>query len=149
MTNIKDIQLRDFHALRWEEPVIMEKGVPGERGVLVPKAESIVDLVGNGVSVLGSLKKEIASRTAELAQPRLVRHYIRITAENLGSDNALKLTDGTCTMKYNPKVQEHLAARHPGITEVHPLQDVDTMRDSQKSLQRQKNTSRLSRVWID
>ncbi len=128
MTNIKDIQLRDFHALRWEEPVIMEKGVPGERGVLVPKAEqSIVDLVGNGVSVLGSLKRKSPPALPELAQPRLVRHYIRITAENLGSDNALKLTDGTCTMKYNPKVQEHLAARHPGITEVHPLQDVDTM----------------------
>lgn len=62
-----------------------------------------------------------------MAQSRLVRHYIRITAENLGSDNVLKLTDGTCTNKYNPKVQEHVAAHHPGCTEVHPLQDESIM----------------------
>ena len=30
-------------------------------------------------------------------------------------------------MKYSPKVQEHMAARHPGITEIHPAQDPDTM----------------------
>ena len=128
MTEIKDIQLRDFHALRWEEPVIMEKGVPGERGVLVPKAEAaVVELVGDGVSVLGDLKRKAPLAIPEIAQSRLVRHYIRITSENLGSDNALKISDGTCTTKYNPKVQEHLASRHPGCMEVHPLQDPDTM----------------------
>lgn len=30
---------RDFHEARWDEPIIMELGSPGERGVLVPKAD--------------------------------------------------------------------------------------------------------------
>ena len=61
MTKIKDIKIRDFHALRWDEPVIMEMNVPGERGVLVPKAEETVQqLVGDGVSVLGALKRKVA-----------------------------------------------------------------------------------------
>ena len=128
MTDIKNIILRDFHALRWEEPVIMEKGVPGERGVLVPQAEKeVVDLVGDGVSVLGKMRRRKPPAIPEIAQSRLVRHYIRITSENLGSDNSLKISDGTCTTKYNPKIQEHLASRHPGCTEVHPLQDESTM----------------------
>jgi glycine dehydrogenase subunit 2 len=126
--DIQNVQLRDFHALRWEEPVIMEKSVPGERGVLVPAAEeAVVKEVGDGVSVLGDLKRKKAPALPEIAQSRLVRHYIRITAQNLGSDNALKISDGTCTTKYNPKVQEHLASRHPGCLEVHPLQDESTM----------------------
>lgn len=128
MTAIKDIRLRDFHALRWDEPLLMEKSVPGERGVLVPQAEEgIRDLVGDGVSVLGDLARKTLPALPEIAQSLLIRHYTRITAQNLGSDNSLKISDGTCTTKYNPKVQEHLAARHPGFTEVHPLQDPDTM----------------------
>ena len=33
---------RDFHEARWDEPIIMEIGNPGERGVLVPKADERV-----------------------------------------------------------------------------------------------------------
>lgn len=128
MTKISDIKLRDFHALRWEEPVIMEMGTPGERGVLPPVAEpAIWDEIGDGLSVLGAMKRRKAPAIPELGQQQLCHHYYHITAENLGSDNSLKISDGTCTTKYNPKVQEHLAARHAGMTEVHPLQDPDTM----------------------
>lgn len=128
MKDIKDIKLRDFHALRWDEPILMEKTVPNERGVLVPKIEdAIEELIGDGVSVLKSLKRKEPAKLPEIAQPQLTRHYMRITAQNLGSDNALKLTDGTCTQKYNPKVQEHISARHPGVVEVHPLQNEDTI----------------------
>lgn len=128
MTANKEIKLRDFHALRWEEPVIMEKGTPGARGVLVPQAEAeIVEMVGDGLGQLGKLRRKTPPAIPEISQPQLTRHYIRITAENLGSDNALKISDGTCTNKYNPKVQEHLAAKHPGLNEVHPLQAPETM----------------------
>lgn len=128
MKDIKDIKLRDFHALRWDEPILMEKSTPGQRGILVPETEEAIEkVVGDGISVLGSLKRKNPPALPEISQPLLVRHYIRITAENLGSDNALKISDGTCTTKYNPKVQEHLASKHPGILEVHPLQDIDTL----------------------
>ena len=128
MTANKEIKLRDFHALRWEEPVIMEKGVPGQRGVLVPQAEKeIAEMVGDGLGQLAGLRRKNPPAIPEISQPQLTRHYMRITAENLGSDNALKISDGTCTNKYNPKVQEHIASRHPGLTEVHPLQAPETI----------------------
>ena len=127
MKAIKDIKLRDFHALRWEEPVIMEMSTPGERGVLVPQTEEQIVNVVEGTAALGSLRRKEAPAIPEISQVRLVRHYERITAENLGSDNSLKISDGTCTQKYNPKFQEHVFAHNPGFTEVHPLQDESTM----------------------
>ena len=106
----------------------MEKSTPGHRGVLIPLVEKeIEEIVGDGLTQFGELCRKLPPALPEISQPQLTRHYIRVTAQNLGSDNALKLTDGTCTNKYNPKVQEHVAARHPGLTEVHPLQEPETM----------------------
>ena len=45
----------------------------------------------------------------------------------MGTDVTIDISQGTCTMKYSPKVQEHLAARHPGIREIHPLQPAETI----------------------
>ena len=58
---------------------------------------------------------------------RVNRHYYHLSQETLGTDVTLGISEGTCTMKYSPKVQEHMAARHPGIVDVHPLQEPDTM----------------------
>ena len=58
---------------------------------------------------------------------RVNRHFMRLSQEVLGTDVNIDISQGTCTMKYSPKFQEHIAARHPGITEVHPLQDPDTI----------------------
>ena len=39
---------RDFHEARWDEPIIMELGNPGERGVMIPLAsEHITECVGS------------------------------------------------------------------------------------------------------
>jgi len=121
-------RFRKFHQAKWDEEIIFELSVPGERGVLVPKAEAAVaDEIGDGVSVLGGLKRKKAPALPEVSQMRVNRHYLRLSQETMGTDVNIDISQGTCTMKYSPKVQEHLAARHPGIVEVHPLQDPDTM----------------------
>lgn len=121
-------QFRKFHQAKWDEELIFELSVPGERGVLVPLAEEAVENeVGDGVSVLGGLKRAKAAALPEVGQMRVLRHFMRLSQETMGVDVTVDISEGTCTMKYSPKVQEHMAARHPGIVDVHPLQDPDTM----------------------
>lgn len=121
------VNIRDFHQARWNEPIVLELTIPGERGILVAKAEAEVETAaGDVIGELGTFKRKIRPGLPEVNQPRLVRHYSRVTQEMMGSDNTLGISQGTCTLKYNPKVQEHMI-KHPGLMEVHPLQDQDTM----------------------
>ena len=62
----------------------------------------------------------------ELSQPQVLRHYVRLSQENLGADLNVDVGQGTCTMKYSPKVNEQLA-RSPKMTDLHPLQDEETV----------------------
>jgi glycine dehydrogenase subunit 2 len=60
----------------------------------------------------------------EVAEIDLVRHYTRLSQLNHSIDTGFYPL-GSCTMKYNPKVNEY-AARMPGFAAMHPLQDADT-----------------------
>ena len=60
----------------------------------------------------------------EVAETDVVRHYTNLSLKNYGVDNG-PYPLGSCTMKYNPKVNEDMAAL-PGFAGVHPLQDPDT-----------------------
>jgi glycine dehydrogenase subunit 2 len=55
----------------------------------------------------------------ELTEGEIIRHYTELSRRNLGVDNSFYPL-GSCTMKYNPKVNEKLA-RLPGFTESHPF----------------------------
>jgi glycine dehydrogenase subunit 2 len=60
----------------------------------------------------------------EVAEVDVVRHYVRLSHLNYSVDTGLYPL-GSCTMKYNPKVNE-VAARIPGFASLHPLQDPST-----------------------
>ncbi len=122
-----NVKIREFHQARWNEPIIMELSVPCERGVLLPVIDEKVEKEADGVlRDIESIKRKTKLNLPEVNQPRLVRHYSRLTQEMMGSDNTLGISQGTCTLKYNPKVQEHMMG-HPGIQQVHPLQPDETM----------------------
>ncbi len=125
----KNTLLRKFHQARWDEEIIFEMSVPGERGILVPKAEAAVAAeVGDGVAALpGNLARKKPAALPEVNQMRVLRHFLHLSQETLGTDVNIDISQGTCTMKYSPKVQEHLCARNPGIAAIHPYQDEDTM----------------------
>ena len=129
MPRDKKTLLRKFHQARWDEDTIFEMSVPGERGILVPKAEErIRNDVGDGISVIPDhLRRKKAPALPEVNQLRVLRHYTRLSQETMGVDVTIDISMATCTMKYSPKVQEHLASRNPGMTEVHPLQDDETI----------------------
>ncbi len=56
----------------------------------------------------------------DLAEPEVVRHFTALSNKNFGVETG-PYPLGSCTMKYNPKVQETLAAL-PGFAQIHPLQ---------------------------
>jgi glycine dehydrogenase subunit 2 len=64
----------------------------------------------------------------EVSELDFVRHYMHLSQKNISVDSALYPL-GSCTMKYNPKVNERAAAIE-GLTQVHPLQAEDTAQGS-------------------
>jgi len=63
----------------------------------------------------------------ELSEPEVMRHYTELSTINFGVDTGMYPL-GSCTMKYNPRFTEHLAALETNV--VHPLQDVSTIQGS-------------------
>ncbi len=121
--------LRRFHEAKWDEEIIFDLSVPGQRGIAVPPAEEqMAEAVGRGSDrIPQGMKRKILPNLPEVHQMRVNRHFMRLTQEVMGADITPDLSQGTCTMKYSPKVQEHTAARNENLVDVHPLQDVSTI----------------------
>ena len=119
---------RDFHEARWDEPIIMKLGNPGERGVLVPKADEKVTKATGTVKTLlpKNLIRKKAPKLPEMSQMQVLRHYMRLSQETIGTDFNIDIGLGTCTMKYSPKIHEQLV-RSEKLSEVHPYQDESTI----------------------
>src|SRR5690606_24870096 len=99
-------------------PLIFERSKPGRRGARPPAADQ-VDLE----ELLGAdqLRRE-APRLPEVSELDLVRHYTQLAHRQFSIDgNFYPL--GSCTMKYNPKVNEEAARL---FQDVHPYQDPST-----------------------
>ncbi len=121
-------KLRRFHQARWDEPVIFELSAPGQRGILLPEIEGeIKDQVGDVIADLPEdIRRDEPPGLPEIAQPQVLRHYVRLSQENLGADFNVDVGQGTCTMKYSPKINDQLSML-PQMTEIHPLQDEGTV----------------------
>jgi len=119
---------RRFHQASWDEPIIFELSAPGTRGVLLPEVEpGIRERVGDPVAALPvGVRRRTPPALPELAQIHVVRHYTRLSQENLGVDLNIDVGQGTCTMKYSPKVNDQLI-RSPRLADLHPLQDPATI----------------------
>ena len=114
-----------FHQAKWDEPVIYELSAPGERGILVPQASEEVASQVEGIGALpAGMKRKNRVNLPEISQNRVLRHYLRLSQQVLGADVNIEIGQGTCTMKYSPKVNEQLAR---GVQELHPLQDPSTV----------------------
>lgn len=128
MENIKSKLRTNFHQAKWDEEVIFELHNEGERGITVPEVEKeISDSVGDGISALPkSMIRETAPCLPEVGQMRVLKHFLRLSQQTLGADFNIDIGQGTCTMKYNPKINESIA-RSPKASEIHPCQDVTTI----------------------
>src|SRR3954470_10275188 len=99
------------------ENLIFEKSQPGRKGYQLPALD--VPSI-DPASVLGksSLRQHLAE-LPEMSELDTVRHYTRLSQLNFSIDtNFYPL--GSCTMKYNPKVNDAIAML-PGFAGAHPL----------------------------
>ena len=71
------------------------------------------------------LRKEDAA-LPEVSELEFVRHYMELSQKTHGVDNGFYPL-GSCTMKYNPKVNEEVVS-NPDFTNIHPLQPEHTMK---------------------
>ena len=100
------------------EPLIYELSKPGRRAVRipapdVPETPLPQELLRDGLD------------WPEASEIDVIRHYTRLSQKNHAIDiNTYPL--GSCTMKYNPKINEAVA-RYPGFAGIHPLQDPATV----------------------
>ena len=77
-------------------------------------------------------RRKTAPRLPEIGESDLSRHYQALSRQAFGvCDGFYPL--GSCTMKYNPKLGEAMAAL-PGFTGIHPLQPIQTIRGCQQAL---------------
>ncbi len=102
--------------LKFAEPLIFEKSVAGKQGYSLPKTNT------NGVNLEelfdNKYIREEIKDFPELTENEVVRHFTRLSQWNYGVDSGFYPL-GSCTMKYNPKVNEDIA-RLKGFTNIHP-----------------------------
>jgi glycine dehydrogenase subunit 2 len=103
------------------EPTIYELSSPGRIGVRypeldVPKADLPSGLIRESLPL------------PEMSEVDVTRHFMHLSQKNYSIDKGFYPL-GSCTMKYNPKVNEE-AARLPGFLHAHPLQPVETIQGS-------------------
>ena len=101
---------------------LFESSRPGRKGYALPELD--VPAVDCG-SVLEGFCRETAPRLPEMAEVDVVRHFTRLSKLNYSVDEGFYPL-GSCTMKYNPKINE-AAARMPGFARIHPLQPEETV----------------------
>jgi glycine dehydrogenase subunit 2 len=99
------------------EPLIYDLSVAGRPGVPLPASD-----VPPAALPKGLVRRDLP--LPELSEIDVVRHFVRLSQLNHSVDTGFYPL-GSCTMKYNPKVNED-AARLPGFAFAHPLQDPET-----------------------
>lgn len=116
-----------FRQARWNERIIFELGCSGRRGYTIPKVEKETQrVVGDTKTFLpDKLRRKTLPKLPELSEVEVVRHYVRLSQTNFGVDSGFYPL-GSCTMKYNPKIDEVLAIL-PSMTLIHPYQDERTV----------------------
>jgi glycine dehydrogenase subunit 2 len=96
--------------------LIFEKSKPGRRASAIPKHEGLP-----AAEVPAELRRADPPRLPEVPEFELIRHFTELSTRNFGIDNGFYPL-GSCTMKYNPRINERLVAM-PGFANLHPLQE--------------------------
>jgi len=101
------------------ESLIFEKGAPGRTAAELPA----LDVPARALSELvpSALLRTEPAPLPEVSEIEVVRHYTHLSQRNFSVDSGFYPL-GSCTMKYNPKLNEDMAAL-PGFAALHPLQD--------------------------
>jgi len=100
------------------EPTVYEISSPGRQGAYFPEPDVPTADIPESI-----LRDELP--LPEIAEVDVVRHFTRLSQLNHGVDTGFYPL-GSCTMKYNPKINE-ATARLAGFANIHPLQPIETV----------------------
>ncbi|MEH7120326.1 aminomethyl-transferring glycine dehydrogenase subunit GcvPB [Neobacillus vireti] len=103
--------------------LIFEISRQGRVGLSLPEGD--VEKVDLEQKLPKHLIRDIPAELPEVSELQLVRHYTALSNKNHGIDNGFYPL-GSCTMKYNPKINEDVA-RLEGFSRIHPYQPVETV----------------------
>ena len=95
--------------------LIFERSQAGRRGLEVPRPDLPIPEIPE------ELARKEPPRLPEVAEPEVLRHFTELSTRNFGVDTGFYPL-GSCTMKYNPRVNERLVGL-PGFRDLHPLVD--------------------------
>ena len=127
---------------RTPEPTTFEKDAPGARAVTLPALD--VDETAIPADLTGDTPD-----LPEMGQLAVVRHYTRISKKNFSIDTEFYPL-GSCTMKYNPRINEYAAAQ-PGFASLHPMQEDDDIqgRSEEHTSELQSLTNLVCRLLLE
>ncbi|NQS97000.1 MAG: aminomethyl-transferring glycine dehydrogenase subunit GcvPB [candidate division Zixibacteria bacterium] len=97
-------------------PLIFEESKPGRKGYTLPD----LDVPFQEELIPNRFLRSKPPELPEVSEGMVVRHFVNLSVQNHHVDKGFYPL-GSCTMKYNPKVNEK-AALFPGFTDLHPLQ---------------------------
>jgi len=128
------MKMNRFRQADWSEPLIFELSQEGRIGHMIPELEPEIE----GEIPTEELVPESILRTddpglPEVSEMQVLRHYMHLSQMNYGVNSGAIYPLGSCTMKYNPIINE-LMAGHPQITGVHPLQTPESTQGTLKML---------------
>ena len=100
-----------------EFPLIFERSRPGRTGYRLPETD--IPSAGGEERLPETLRRKGSAGLPQLSEVDVVRHFTGLSRRNFGVDLGFYPL-GSCTMKYNPRINEDVAAL-PGFTRLHPL----------------------------
>lgn len=114
------------------QSLIFELSKPGRVGYSIPELD-VPEVNVESIIPSDYLRTEEAD-LPEVSELQIVRHYTALSNRNHGVDSGFYPL-GSCTMKYNPKINEDVA-RFPGFAHIHPLQDEETVQGAMEMMYR-------------
>ena len=111
-------------------PTVFELSCPGRRGVAPPPAEAVLPPIEDCIPA--SFLRQGPIQLPEIGELDGVRHYTRLSTKNFSIDNAFYPL-GSCTMKYNPRLNE-VAAGKPQLAWAHPLSEAREVQGTLEAL---------------
>jgi glycine dehydrogenase subunit 2 len=114
------------------QPLIFELTKEGRVGYSIPELD--VPEVNLESIIPSEYIRTEEAELPEVSELQIVRHYTALSNRNHGVDSGFYPL-GSCTMKYNPKINEDVA-RFPGFAHIHPLQDEGTVQGAMEMMYR-------------
>ncbi|PIQ86324.1 MAG: glycine dehydrogenase (aminomethyl-transferring) [Candidatus Omnitrophica bacterium CG11_big_fil_rev_8_21_14_0_20_45_26] len=106
-----------------KDELIFERSKAGKKGISFPKERIFSKPLAARIPDLYQRKQTTA--LPEISEPEIVRHFVNLSRKNFSIDTHFYPL-GSCTMKYNPKINEEIA-RLDGFAWIHPFQTPETI----------------------